>query len=405
MSNNKTNLKLESLYQEEKYKETVDLAFELLETEMDPVERFKIGVYIPKSFIQLVSSPEDESGIKLFKDSVGMAAGMAESIEDIWFLFEELKNAYHDWNSRCIENAMMILIAEQQGDFLKEYLKSSVEYIKISMVYEAMIANSEVAKKYQNEKGLTNDEWWAEVKSKTSLHSGYLSSVEYMDLHYQTALTIFSDIKARVTNYSTDDTEKAQAYTKKLCTNYIVAFILADSKCVNPEKQNLEDVTDEEKRASIKCLKLSAEIEKDLFEAKVKFKGKPLSVFRGDRENQLLSLKKKYNNIKILEPDFIIPELPSVEFVNFPKNGCYVATAVYGSYDCPQVWTLRRYRDYTLAQTWYGRAFIRMYYAVSPTIVNFFGNTVWFNKIWRKNLDKKVKKLQKRGFESTPYKD
>lgn len=37
-------------------------------------------------------------------------------------------------------------------------------------------------------------------------------------------------------------------------------------------------------------------------------------------------------------------------------GGCYVATAVYGSYDCPQVWTLRRYRDYTLAETWYGRA-------------------------------------------------
>ena len=29
------------------------------------------------------------------------------------------------------------------------------------------------------------------------------------------------------------------------------------------------------------------------------------------------------------------------------SGGCYVATAVYGSYDCPQVWTLRRYRDYT----------------------------------------------------------
>ena len=41
------------------------------------------------------------------------------------------------------------------------------------------------------------------------------------------------------------------------------------------------------------------------------------------------------------------------------SGGCYVATAVYGSYDCPQVWTLRRYRDYTLAETWYGRAFIR----------------------------------------------
>ena len=39
---------------------------------------------------------------------------------------------------------------------------------------------------------------------------------------------------------------------------------------------------------------------------------------------------------------------------------CYVATAVYDSYNCPEVWTLRRYRDYKLAETWYGRAFVRL---------------------------------------------
>ena len=31
--------------------------------------------------------------------------------------------------------------------------------------------------------------------------------------------------------------------------------------------------------------------------------------------------------------------------------GCYVATAVYGSYDCPEIWTLRRFRDKVLART------------------------------------------------------
>ena len=36
------------------------------------------------------------------------------------------------------------------------------------------------------------------------------------------------------------------------------------------------------------------------------------------------------------------------ESIDNPSNGaCYVATAVYGSYDCPEVWTLRRFRDYT----------------------------------------------------------
>ena len=87
------------------------------------------------------------------------------------------------------------------------------------------------------------------------------------------------------------------------------------------------------------------------------------------------------------------------------KKACYVATAVYGSYDCPQVWTLRRYRDYQLASTWYGRAFIHIYYAISPTIVKWFGDTQWFKDMWKGKLDKMVGSLQLKGYESTPYDD
>ena len=94
-----------------------------------------------------------------------------------------------------------------------------------------------------------------------------------------------------------------------------------------------------------------------------------------------------------------------IEKYDTNKPGCYVATCVYGSYDCPEVWTLRRYRDDTLGATWYGRAFIRTYYAISPTLVKWFGKTKWFKKMWKGKLDKKVKKLQEKGVESTPYED
>lgn len=87
------------------------------------------------------------------------------------------------------------------------------------------------------------------------------------------------------------------------------------------------------------------------------------------------------------------------------SGGCYVATAVYGSYDCPQVWTLRRYRDYTLAETWHGRAFIKTYYAISPTLVKWFGHTTWFKKMWQGKLDRMVAKLNADGVEDTPYED
>lgn len=86
-------------------------------------------------------------------------------------------------------------------------------------------------------------------------------------------------------------------------------------------------------------------------------------------------------------------------------SGCYIATAVYGSYDCPQVWTLRRFRDNILAETWGGRLFIKVYYAISPTVVVCFGRYKWFNRMWRGNLDCMVKKLNADGIEDTPYED
>ena len=87
------------------------------------------------------------------------------------------------------------------------------------------------------------------------------------------------------------------------------------------------------------------------------------------------------------------------------KSGCYVATAVYGSYDCPEVWTLRRFRDYNLATTFFGRLFIMLYYAISPTLVKWFGDTKWFKRMWKSALDKMVEKLEQKGYESTPYED
>lgn len=119
------------------------------------------------------------------------------------------------------------------------------------------------------------------------------------------------------------------------------------------------------------------------------------------------------------DPDYKLPEPNTNGFPARYKNlinekigkkqekngGCYVATCVYGSYDCPQVWTLRRYRDETLAATWYGRAFIRVYYAVSPTFVKWFGETKWFRTTCQFQLDRMVRALNRRGVENTPYQD
>lgn len=98
------------------------------------------------------------------------------------------------------------------------------------------------------------------------------------------------------------------------------------------------------------------------------------------------------------DDDYVAP-------VTRKKSGCYVATAVYGSYNCPQVWTLRRFRDDRLACSLPGRAFIRLYYAVSPTLVRWFGQTEWFRRLWKGPLDRLVLRLRAQGVEDTPYQD
>lgn len=127
--------------------------------------------------------------------------------------------------------------------------------------------------------------------------------------------------------------------------------------------------------------------------------------------NQGMSLEaRKEHRQKALDIANQIHEKdPTFELETIPEptapDGCYVATAVYGSYDCPEVWTLRRYRDYDLAETWHGRAFIHTYYAVSPTLVKWFGHTKWFKNMWKGKLDRMVKNLQAKGYEDTPYED
>jgi len=121
-----------------------------------------------------------------------------------------------------------------------------------------------------------------------------------------------------------------------------------------------------------------------------------------------IKVLKNASGLGLVECKQIIEQIErgETEFTIEKKSGgCYIATCVYGSYDCPEVWTLRRYRDYSLASNFFGRTFIKIYYAISPTLVKLFGNTKWFKKMWKRKLDRMVNKLQRKGFEDTPYND
>jgi hypothetical protein len=50
------------------------------------------------------------------------------------------------------------------------------------------------------------------------------------------------------------------------------------------------------------------------------------------------------------------------------KDGCFIASAAFSSGFAPEVVTLRIWRDSVLLETSYGRAFVRLYYRLSPPI-------------------------------------
>ena len=109
--------------------------------------------------------------------------------------------------------------------------------------------------------------------------------------------------------------------------------------------------------------------------------------------------------INLSMPPYNNYKYPRSKYSRRKKSGCYIATCVYGSYDCPDVWLLRRFRDNVLSKSWYGKAFIKLYYAISPTIVKIFGKSKAFKKICSKPLDRIVLSLRSKGYEDTPYID
>lgn len=68
--------------------------------------------------------------------------------------------------------------------------------------------------------------------------------------------------------------------------------------------------------------------------------------------------------IKETEPGFIGQDPKS------SNSGCFIATAVYGNYDAPEVKILREFRDSFLSKYKLGQLFIKEYYNYSPPIAS-----------------------------------
>lgn len=116
-----------------------------------------------------------------------------------------------------------------------------------------------------------------------------------------------------------------------------------------------------------------------------------LSYNRHDNEKLDIFLYRyyvsKYREFLFEKDPHFFDEVPQIT----PKSGCYIATMAYGDYNHPQVILLRNFRDNSLAKSYWGREFIRLYYWLSPKIVARCKNNSLIVQTSRKILDNLIK--------------
>ena len=270
--------------------------------------------------------------------------------------------------------------------------------------------NAENAQKYYEEIALNNPDDWESNFYKVYYNAiqtkdtELVLSIKKIDASVQSTLVIikkqlsgeeqksaYSEVVAKALPFYLDTANTC--YDKLMRHGFAPEIKNAITACFKAVEK-LGDMTIE----LFSDRELAAKVYSAIFEQR-----SSLSVDRTREESKNLMNKIKNNDPSFNYDSALNKSLHDIKASR--SSGCYIATAIYGSYDCPEVWILRRYRDNILATTWYGKAFIHSYYAISPFIVKKFGRTLWFKKVWKRKLDNIVIYLKSAGIEDTPYED
>lgn len=80
------------------------------------------------------------------------------------------------------------------------------------------------------------------------------------------------------------------------------------------------------------------------------------------------------------------------------SSGCFIATACYGNYNAPEVLVLQQYRDDRLLRTFLGKAFVKLYYSISPSFATLISKSDLLRKLVRQYfLEPIVTRLQRQN--------
>ena len=371
----------QSLYHQGQYADAATLVNSLATEENAPFR--EIFLMNAKCLIRMAPTVQSVK-TDVIGNALASAAKETRNVPEMYDLMYELDCAYEDWHREQVIDVLAKLSVNPTLEGYQAYTQLGVKYIMANMQIHMGLLGSETYKSRVAEAGLTPKEATAQYQRKAE---NAFTDDERKVLEFDVACTIFNNTKAKL------ESGKPQVARDMLGALFVAEFLASHSA-----DEKLQ-VSDEVKLAR---LKTAEDMIRYRILAKVNTGNGMVYLFNDTNNSGLTDLQKVQAKIKAIDPSYTPAEPPKRQV---KKSGCYVATAVYGSYDCPQVWTLRRFRDDVLAKSWCGRAFIRTYYAVSPTLVKWFGQAKWFQGMWRPVLNRMVDKLQAKGMENTPYED
>lgn len=388
-----------SLYEEGNYFEALRASQEKLNESEDNKVILECCILAACSIAKTIEPDEEviQMAKELMENKLTIAVSMVDTIDEVMEIGAQVAKAL---NERFIELAdihipTIITIDDYNNLYISFFMKEFADFHMFILMTLAAAANA-IRETHEEEKD-----------KKISI-KGFID--EEVKLYREAKLFEHGvNIYNEVVN-AADDFPYYIMYDEDEPRPIIGKYILAEL-IFNQTIGDKEDEKEIDDKTLVCRMKYAVSLYTDMLNAKIASRNEArFSLFSVDNQRkEYYERRCEYEKrIKKFEPDFEAPAV-MVAGIQAPtqtaSGGCYVATAVYGSYDCAQVWTLRRYRDYTLAETWYGRAFIKIYYAISPALVKWFGETKWFKKFWKKKLDLFVSRLQESGVSDKPYID
>lgn len=387
-----------TLYNDGRYQDSVQVCIELVGEGNDLSD---IGLLTAKSYLQMMEQPNDQTALNNLFTILESAYATSGSLEKCFEMEAEFFEAYNEWHRRIIKNDFSLLLNEP---LLQNWVGIPTKHAQANLltghiiIYLADCIPNELLEVENCDLAAARKKYGKQAENK-------FTNEEFTKLVVNASSGLFEISKQRIESMGSGNRE----YYRNIMQQLLEPLYTANNMI---EQYAFDNESGELTIKDLESLQYFAQLFTYALEAKGYPDGQALSILTdlGQRKVILSNLTKVYKQLSEVIDGFIIPALPILEpskpvQQQTQSGGCYVATAVYGSYDCPEVWTLRRFRDNILAETWYGRVFIRSYYAISPTLVKLFGDTAWFKNIWKPTLDKMVEKLNNNGVENTAYYD